>query len=727
MEILQNFPMELLKKVRWMNYVTHPRPGGGIDKIPINPNTLYTASACTPSALVSFEKAAEQVGKETVVKLNTGEYVEKTIAGVGYVFADDGIVGIDLDHCIHDGKVDSWAQKWVDELNSYTELSFSRDGLHVLGMASLGGRKGIKTDSIEIYDNKRFFVVTGLPYGSVKPLREAQEVVDRLYAELSGDKASAEQMAIEDLSAPPQEKSVQTADSEQAATKTPTPTAHAALPHVTNSEAKNYFEIGLEKDSKFRSLWDGNRPHRNESVDDQALMAKLAYWCNRDPEQMREKFLSSPHYAQKDAAHKDKAERNDYLRRTVAKALSLSNATAQDDDEKYRENHKFVGERMVRMYGNGVNADKTDTENCVKQADSEKTATENSVLSLFRPVSNFQEMKAEWLVPYLIPAGQITVFASAGGIGKTTVMCQLAAAISSGTACLLDQSDQVKRAPGKVLFLTTEDSISKKLKSKFRRMGANQENIIAPDPSLDKDGLLRGLKFGTPALADAIRSIRPSLCIFDPIQGYVPAEVNMGARNAMRDCLATLAALGEETGCTFIIVCHSNKRRGASGRDRISDSSDIWDIARSVLMAGFTQDEGVRYISNEKNNYALRQNTILFEINEGLPVKTGTTTKRDADFVMEAFHAQKEGKRPNEELLKALRESAVAGDSVRFSYEDFRAKYGESIFGESQPLRALRRVKPILDKEGIVLGLEENFRGHGKTCNGFIIETDVPF
>jgi len=263
MEILQNFPMELLKKVRWMNYVTHPRPGGGIDKIPINPNTLYTASACTPSARVSFEKAAEQVGKETVVKLNTGEYVQKTIAGVGYVFADDGIVGIDLDHCIHDGKVDPWAQKWVDELNSYTELSFSRDGLHVLGMASLGGRKGIKTDSIEIYDNKRFFVVTGLPYGSVKPLREAQEVVDRLYAELSGDKASAEQMAIEDLSAPPQEKSVQTADSEQAATKTPTTTAHAALPHVTNSEAKNYFEIGLEKDSKFRSLWDGNRPHRN--------------------------------------------------------------------------------------------------------------------------------------------------------------------------------------------------------------------------------------------------------------------------------------------------------------------------------------------------------------------------------------------------------------------------------------------------------------------------------
>ena len=82
MEILQNFPMELLKKVRWMNYVTHPRPGGGIDKIPINPNTLYTASACTPSARVSFEKAAEQVGKETVVKLNTGEYVQKTIAGV---------------------------------------------------------------------------------------------------------------------------------------------------------------------------------------------------------------------------------------------------------------------------------------------------------------------------------------------------------------------------------------------------------------------------------------------------------------------------------------------------------------------------------------------------------------------------------------------------------------------------------------------------------------------
>lgn len=31
-----------------------------------------------------------------------------------------------------------------------------------------------------------------------------------------------------------------------------------------------------------------------------------------------------------------------------------------------------------------------------------------------------------------------------------------------------------------------------------------------------------------------------------------------------------------------MVICHTNKRKGAFGRDRIADSADLWDIARSV-------------------------------------------------------------------------------------------------------------------------------------------------
>lgn len=259
------------------------------------------------------------------------------------------------------------------------------------------------------------------------------------------------------------------------------------------------------------------------------------------------------------------------------------------------------------------------------------------LLSSFKPLTEFEEEETSWLFKGWIPEGQITLMAADGGVGKTTLWVNLVAAVSSGKASILDDYG-VLRQPEKALILTTEDSIRKKLKQKLRVAGANLENVIAPDFLKDKNGtLMQSLNFGSSTLSELIRKLHPALCVFDPVQGFVPPDINMGSRNAMRQCMAPLITLGEETGTTFLVVCHSNKRKGAYGRDRIADSADLWDISRSVLMLGYAEDEGVRYLSNEKNNYAMHQNTILFSINgAGLVEKKGTTSKTDRDFMLEA-------------------------------------------------------------------------------------------
>lgn len=86
--------------------------------------------------------------------------------------------------------------------------------------------------------------------------------------------------------------------------------------------------------------------------------------------------------------------------------------------------------------------------------------------------------------------------AADGGIGKTTLWCNLIAAVSSGQRCILDPPD-FQRQPRKVAFLTTEDSVRKKLKKKLRLAGADPANVITPDFLADKEGVLRGLKFGS--------------------------------------------------------------------------------------------------------------------------------------------------------------------------------------------------------------------------------------
>lgn len=83
----------------------------------------------------------------------------------------------------------------------------------------------------------------------------------------------------------------------------------------------------------------------------------------------------------------------------------------------------------------------------------------------------------------------------------------------------------------------------------------------------------------------------------------------------MRNCLNPLIGLGEEYGTTFLIVVHTNKRQGVYGRNRIADSADVWDIARSVLITGAAKDN-MRYLSHEKSNYGEPGRTVLYTITE---------------------------------------------------------------------------------------------------------------
>ncbi len=191
-----------------------------------------------------------------------------------------------------------------------------------------------------------------------------------------------------------------------------------------------------------------------------------------------------------------------------------------------------------------------------------------------------------------------------------------------------------------------------------------------------------------------IRGLKPALCVFDPVQGFIPPELNMGSRNAMRDCLAPLVSPGEATGTTSLIIAHTNKRKAASGRDRIADSADLWDISRSVIMMGYTEEEGVRYLSHEKSNYGMLQDTMLFSIDRaGMVHKTGTTRKRDRDFQADAQLAAGKPKREDckSAMVEALAESSGSMPSAELADRLKRAGYATA---------TVRRAREELKQEG---------------------------
>lgn len=237
----------------------------------------------------------------------------------------------------------------------------------------------------------------------------------------------------------------------------------------------------------------------------------------------------------------------------------------------------------------------------------------------------------EWLIPGYIPKYGITTIAGEGGTGKTSIWCSLVASITTGKqSFLLGGQIPFNSNPENVLVLSAEDSWSYVLRRRLEACGADLDRIGFLSP---EDERFVDLNFNGDLLKGIIETNRPSVIVFDPLQAFVPENLRMGDRNAMRKCFSPLIGYGEQYKLTPIIIAHANKQSGVWGRKRIADSSDIWDASRSVLMVGATAEDDVRYISHEKSNWGRLGSTVLFTLEDCVPTFKCYSTKKDRDFI----------------------------------------------------------------------------------------------
>ena len=321
-------------------------------------------------------------------------------------------------------------------------------------------------------------------------------------------------------------------------------------------------------------------------------------------------------------------------------------------------------------------------------------------------LSTVEEKEPEWLIEGYIPRREISILAGDGGTGKTFAWCAIAAAVSSGYRCFMRNNmfaTTPERAPEKVLFFSSEDSFEYVLRRRLRKNGADLDNIKTLDCA---DERFQELSLNSDFLERLISAHRPALCIFDPLQSFVRGA-NMISRSEMRGCMKKLHTYGEKYGTTFLIIMHTNKMQSVWGRSRLSDSSDIWDIARSVMIVGKADELGNRYISHEKSNYGPQEKTVLYSIVDEIVRYQSYTDKRDRDFVLAA--AKKTKEKPSEEeaenfILSFLEDH---GGSVEVGAIDTFAETG----GISK--YAIRSAKDKLKKSGKIT-VERVGNGRGK-------------
>ena len=145
-------PDELRTYSQWVCWRYVPTRGSGKPaKQPVNPHTLHSAGVHWANTWGSFDDAYIVYDAQR----DTG------VDGIGFVLTrDDPFVGLDLDRCITESRIDTAAQTVVENMPSYAEVSPSGTGLRIL-VACPGFRLNARTPQLEVYSHSRFLTLTG--------------------------------------------------------------------------------------------------------------------------------------------------------------------------------------------------------------------------------------------------------------------------------------------------------------------------------------------------------------------------------------------------------------------------------------------------------------------------------------------------------------------------------------------------------------------------------------
>ncbi|WP_323677234.1 hypothetical protein [Halorubellus sp. PRR65] len=300
-------PEGLREREQWVCWREEERDGKPT-KIPVTPGAGGFASSTESDTWSDFETALE--------------YTETEHAdGVGFVFTDDDpVVGVDLDDCRdpETGDVDDAARDIIERLDSYTEVSPSGTGFHVLITGTLPEGRN-RRGSVELYDTARFFTVTGDRVERT-PTRVArrQDALIAIHREY-----------VQDTERDTASESEQRDGTDDQSTETDT--VDAGVDVDLEDEELLEKARNASNGEKFERLWNGDTGgYDSHSEADMALCCLLAFWTGGDQTQMDQLFRQSELHREKwDEVHY--ADGSTYGKKTIERAIATTSEFYEPD------------------------------------------------------------------------------------------------------------------------------------------------------------------------------------------------------------------------------------------------------------------------------------------------------------------------------------------------------------------------------------------------------------
>jgi putative DNA primase/helicase len=190
-------PEELKRYPQWVATKVAPnpaKPDAKPRKPPINVHTGQGAIVTKPITLATYERVMDYLEEwqghdHTHFSKEMGELTGPLIAP-GFVLGADPYCFWDLDNCFDaSGNLKPWARQKVDMLASYTEISLSGTGLHVLIRGAKPGKsckKKMDEDGgeLELYDHERYVALTGNVFEGRDTIEDRQAELEALYSQV---------------------------------------------------------------------------------------------------------------------------------------------------------------------------------------------------------------------------------------------------------------------------------------------------------------------------------------------------------------------------------------------------------------------------------------------------------------------------------------------------------------------------------------------------------------
>jgi hypothetical protein len=192
-------------------------------------------------------------------------------------------------------------------------------------------------------------------------------------------------------------------------------------------------------------------------------------------------------------------------------------------------------------------------------------------------MANVEPQDVAWLWPGRLPAGMLAVFDGAPGAGKSSIVCDLAARITTGRPW---PGTVGRREPRDVILLAHEDSAAHTVRPRLDVAGADVQRVHILD---SVKGRLPRFPDDVGAIESAIRSTGASMLIVDPISAYI-GEADLHRDNEVRGALTPLVGVAESTGAAIILIRHLRKSGGTDAIYRGLGSVAITALARTSMM-----------------------------------------------------------------------------------------------------------------------------------------------